>query len=166
VDFQKGERYVVILLNLCTSFVYDRQMNMDYSLCQALKYNMDGIKQVLVFYDVMCQYSKNLQRRVDENPYLDVPEDIVLQKGIGLFHVHGHQDTCFARFAPNFIPGAGQVDGEVLETLWAPLNLVAGSTRSMSTAHRQEILDHHMKDSNWKKLCGIGNVPSGASICN
>ncbi|KAG1717874.1 uncharacterized protein EDB91DRAFT_1241029 [Suillus paluster] len=32
--------------------------------------------------------------------------------------------------------------------------------RSMSLAHRQEVLDDHMRDSNWKKLVSIGKSPS------
>jgi hypothetical protein len=127
-------------------------MNMDYALCEALKYNMGGIKDVLVFYDIMCQYWKNFHHRISSSPHLTIPPGLKFQRAIGLFHVHGHQDTCFARFAPNFIQGAGQVDGEILESLWAPLNLISGSTRSMSTAHRKEILDDHMNTSNWKKL--------------
>ncbi|KAG1888335.1 hypothetical protein F4604DRAFT_1877431 [Suillus subluteus] len=46
VDFQKGER----------------QMNMDYVLCQALGYNTDGIDRALTFYDINCQYHKHLHR--------------------------------------------------------------------------------------------------------
>jgi hypothetical protein len=54
--------------------------------------------------------------------------------------------------------GSGHVDGEILETLWSQLNLISGSTRGMSTSHRQEVLDDHMNDSNWKKLVKIGKV--------
>ncbi|KAI6138709.1 hypothetical protein BKA82DRAFT_4020772 [Pisolithus tinctorius] len=46
VDFQKGER----------------QLNMDYSLANALGYNMEGIKQVVCFYDINCSYMTNLQK--------------------------------------------------------------------------------------------------------
>lgn len=144
----------------------NRQMNMDYSLCQALTYRMDGIPSALVFYDVMCQYYKKFHQRVSENPYLNLPSDLTILKSIGLFHVHGHQDVCFARFAPNFIPGAGQIDGEVLETLWAVLNEISRSTRGASAAHRREILDDHMNDSNWKKLIGIGNDCSILACCS
>ncbi|KAG1821442.1 hypothetical protein DFJ58DRAFT_849975 [Suillus subalutaceus] len=59
------------------------------------------------------------------------------------------------RYSLNFIQGAGQVDGEILETLWAPFNKISPTARSMSQAHRQEVLDDHMCDSNWKKLVGI-----------
>jgi hypothetical protein len=133
-----------------------RQMNMDYSLCEALKYNMQGIKTILIFYDIMCQYWKNFKKRVDASPFLEIRSPFKFLRSIGLFHVHGHQDSCFPRYAPNFIEGAGTVDGERIETLWAPLNLIASSTRHMSTAHRKEILDDHMNSSNWKKLTGMG----------
>ncbi|KAG2035936.1 hypothetical protein BDR03DRAFT_824155, partial [Suillus americanus] len=60
------------------------------------------------------------------------------------------------RYSLNFILGAGQVDGEILETLWAPFNKISPTARSMGQAHRQEILDDHMRNSNWKKLVQIG----------
>jgi len=68
----------------------------------------------------------------------------------------GHQDKCFPRFAPTFIPGAGQTDGEILETLWAVLNEVGCTTRTMTLAHRSEVLDAHMLDNNWKKMINMG----------
>ncbi|KAG6325966.1 hypothetical protein ID866_13123 [Astraeus odoratus] len=73
-----------------------------------------------------------------------------------MFHVHGHQDECNSPYSPNFIVGAGQVDGEILETLWSSLNKISGSTCAMSFAHSQEILDDHMNDSNWKKIVKLG----------
>ncbi|KAJ7226572.1 hypothetical protein C8J57DRAFT_1252507 [Mycena rebaudengoi] len=46
------------------------------------------------------------------------------------------------------------VDGEILETLWAVLDKVVGSTCSMSCVHCQEVLDDYMNDSNGKKTVG------------
>ncbi|KIJ60697.1 hypothetical protein HYDPIDRAFT_98394, partial [Hydnomerulius pinastri MD-312] len=68
--------------------------------------------------------------------------------GIGLFHIHGHQDICLSRYSPDLIPGISKVDGEVLETLWSQLNEICGSTHSMTAAHRREVLNDHMLDSN------------------
>ena len=48
------------------------------------------------------------------------------------------------------------MDGEILETLWAPFNKISPSARSMTSAHHQELYDDHMRDSNWKKLVGLG----------
>ncbi|KAG1868423.1 hypothetical protein F4604DRAFT_1927293 [Suillus subluteus] len=130
VDFQKGER----------------QMNMDYTLCNALSYNTDGLCQAFMFYDVNCQYNKHLRRRVDESLHLTIPSGMEIIPGIGLWHVHGHQDKCFAQYTSNFIPGAARIDGEIMETLWVPLNIILPSARGMSTPHRQECLDYEMND--------------------
>lgn len=139
VDFQKGEK----------------QMNMDWSHAEALKNTHLGeIPVVMICYDIMCEYHVKLAERVAKNPKLIFPE-VTLEKAIGLFHVHGHKDECFFRFATSFIPGAGIVDGEVLETLWSVLNNISRSTRTATLAHRAEIIDDHMNDSNWKKMVGI-----------
>ncbi|KAH9011694.1 hypothetical protein EDB85DRAFT_1878307 [Lactarius pseudohatsudake] len=142
VDFQKGER----------------QINMDYSICKALSYNMEDIPVALVMYDIMCQYRVHFQERVENSPELSLPSSLQLRMGIGLFHIHGHQDSCLPRYSPSYIQGAKQVDGEIIETLWAPLNNISRSLRGMSLDHRQEVLDAHINHSNWKKLVRI--VPS------
>ncbi|KAG0699572.1 hypothetical protein DFH29DRAFT_877228 [Suillus ampliporus] len=69
VDFQKGER----------------QMNMDYALCNALSHNMDGLHRALTFYDINCQYNKHLQQWVDESLHLSIPPGMDIIPGIGLF---------------------------------------------------------------------------------
>lgn len=133
-----------------------RQINMDYSLCKSLSYNMDDIQVALVMYDIMCQYGVNLQDRVKKSPHLSISNSLELRTGIGLFHIHGHKDSCLPRFSPSYIPGAKQVDGEIIESLWAPLNNISRSIRGMSLVHRQEVLDAHINHSNWKKMVHIG----------
>ncbi|KAH9031510.1 hypothetical protein EDB85DRAFT_1865757, partial [Lactarius pseudohatsudake] len=144
VDFQKGEA----------------QKNMDYSIFKALNFNMEGIEAALISYDVMCQWSVHMMERVNGSNYLKLPDNLELRLAIGLFHIHGHQDTCLARYSPSFIEGGRQIDGETIETLWAPLNEISRSTRGMSTSHRREVIDDHMNDSNWKKLIDIGKFNS------
>ncbi|KAH9941379.1 hypothetical protein B0H21DRAFT_780214 [Amylocystis lapponica] len=75
--------------------------------------------RVILLYDINCQYRVHLRQRFTESPYLHMPCRLEIVQGIGLFHVHGHQDTCFMRYSPTFIPGAGLVDGAILETLWS-----------------------------------------------
>src|SRR6266404_2801504 len=118
---------------------------MDYSLCKALSYNMSEIPTALVMYDIMCQYGKHLQERVHGSPGLSIPSSLELRTGIGLFHIHGHQDSCLPRFSPSYIPGEKQVNGEIIETLWAPLNDISRSLHGMTLFHRQEVLDAHMR---------------------
>ncbi|KAI6155971.1 hypothetical protein BKA82DRAFT_3967208, partial [Pisolithus tinctorius] len=137
VDFQKGEH---------------RQVNMDYALVHAMHHELDPWQLVITFYDINCQYSKNLAHWLEENRYLSLPSGLQIQPSIGLWHVHGHQTECFARYTPNFIPGASWVDSEIMETLWSSLNIISPSAWGMVTAHRQEFLDFQMNDSNFLKM--------------
>lgn len=132
---------------------------MDYAFVNAINFIIQTAI-VLMIYDIICQYIKNFRKRVEQVPqYLSIPENVQIKQAIGLFHVHGHVNECFARYAPTFIHGAGMLVGEIIETLWSPLNHTASSARSMTWYHRQEYLDTHMGDSNWKKLTNMGNVP-------
>jgi hypothetical protein len=90
---------------------------MDYSLCmalcKALSYILEDIPVALVIYDIMCQYGIHLQSRVDKkSPELSISDSLELCTGIGLFHIHGHQDPCLPQFSPSYILGAKQVDRE------------------------------------------------------
>lgn len=131
-------------------------MNIDYSFSEALKHaQLAGIIVVLLIYDVMCQYYRNLERRFSDSTFLDQPEDLKIIKAIGLFHVHCHKEECLYMFGTSNIPGAAHVAGEILESLWSVLNEVSRNTRTATLAHRSEILDDHMGDSNWKKTLQI-----------
>ncbi|KAG1731780.1 hypothetical protein EDB19DRAFT_1593361, partial [Suillus lakei] len=73
-------------------------------------------------YDVNCQYHKYLRDCISDSPFLELDQALKIVPGIGLWHVHGHQDSCYVRYASNFITGTARIDGEIMETLWAPLN--------------------------------------------
>jgi len=125
---------------------------MDYSFAHALNYNMEGITKVINFYDINCSYMKKLRKRLSDNQFIGIRPGLCLTPGIGIWHVHGHISECYPRYAPLFIPAAGWVDGEVIETLWSILNVVSVSARGMSAPHRQEMLDFQMNDSNFMKM--------------
>ncbi|KIJ06855.1 hypothetical protein PAXINDRAFT_19941 [Paxillus involutus ATCC 200175] len=127
---------------------------MHYALCRALG-KLEGMPRAAVIYDIACQFNVHFGARVSRSDYLKFSDTIQIIWGIGLFHIHGHQDVCLSRYSPDLIPGIGKVDGEVLETLWSQLNEICGSTRSMTAAHRQEVLNDHMLDSNRKKMLNI-----------
>ena len=125
---------------------------MDYALAHAVQHHMGHEQQVINFYDINCQYSKNLYPQINRNQFISLPPGLKIQPGIGIWHVHGHQTQCFVRYAPNFIPDTGNVDGEIMETLWSSLNIISPSTWGMVAPHRQEILDFQMNDSNFLKM--------------
>src|SRR6266404_47328 len=133
---------------------------MDYSIFNVLNFNMEGINSALICYNVMWQWSVHMMERVNGSNHLILADDLQLKLAISLFHIHRHQDTCLARYSPSFIEGGRQIDGETIETLWAPLNEISRSTRGMSTSHRREVIGDHMNNSNWKKLIDIGKSVS------
>ncbi|KAF8272675.1 hypothetical protein EI94DRAFT_1565667 [Lactarius quietus] len=67
---------------------------------------MEGIETTIISYNVMCQWSVHMMRTVNGSNYLKLPNNLKLRLAIGLFHIHGHQDTCLARYLPSFIKGA------------------------------------------------------------
>ena len=128
---------------------------MDYAFVNAINF-ANETDTVMFIYDIVCKFMANFnERRMQLPEFLATPLGIKIKKAIGLFHVHGHVKECFARYAPTFIRGAGMLAGEVIETLWSPLNHTASSARTMTWYHRQEYLDSHMGDSNWKKWLGM-----------
>ncbi|KAG1828929.1 hypothetical protein EV424DRAFT_1536162 [Suillus variegatus] len=98
------------------------------------------------------EYHKHLQDRIANSPLLKMHDELEITPGIGLWHVHGHQDSCYIRYASNFIQGAARIDGEIMETLWAPLNIISLAARGMGTPHRKECLDYQMNDCNFMKM--------------
>ena len=134
-------------------------MNMDYALCETIKHgNTEDSLGVVLAYDINCQYSINLEKRIAVGPFLDWPSDLLLLPAIGLFHVHGHQEQCYARYAPTFVHGIGKADREILETNWGVLNRINPMTWTMTLAHRTEVMDAHIADNNWKKMVNMGEV--------
>jgi hypothetical protein len=133
----------------------EQQKNVDWAFLQALKTTNIDIRQgAMLIYDIACQYIIHLHDRIGHL----LPPGLDIDSAIGLFHVHGHKDICFFRYATSFIPGAGVVAGEILESLWAVLNAVTPAMRTATLAHRSEIMDDHMTDSNHKKSIAMADT--------
>jgi hypothetical protein len=133
-------------------------MNVDYSVVQALNYHSNDVEKALVVYDVACQWYKHFFSRIDYSQYLDIPSALEVVAAVGKFHLSAHKPECFPRFSLDFITGAGNLDGEILETLWSLFNRVAVTARPKSQAYRQESYDSYMQDSNFKKMIGMGKI--------
>ena len=127
---------------------------MDFSFSEAcLTTACTLVPRLLHIYDLGCMYYINLPQHFSDGwAYLTAPTGIV-EKAIGMFHMHGHQESCFFQYAALFIKGAGMVDGEILETLWSTLNSISPSLHTATLTHWLEVLDDHMNDGNWKKNC-------------
>jgi hypothetical protein len=133
-------------------FKGEQQKNVDFAFLKALNStNVAPEQGVLLIYDIACQYFVHLQDRIGTH----LPFGLDIDAAIGLFHVHAHKDKCFFQYASSFIPGAGIVAGEILESLWSSLNSISPTARTATLAHRAEMLDDHANDSNHKKTLGI-----------
>lgn len=142
-------------------------MNVDHSVCKGANYNSAGLQELLIIYDVNCQYLVHFEERLEDvSQYLSLDPDMEVFGAIGKFHLADHVDSCFSKWSLNFMKGSGHIDGEIAETLWSGMNKVSGAARSMSRAHRQETLDDYMRDANWKKTVGIGEFSSPKTFRN
>lgn len=140
--------------SVCDLFKGEQQKNVDFAFLKALRSTNVHTKQgAMLLYDIICQYLIYLWRRLGK--HLD--PNLKIEAAIGMFHVHAHKDQCFFRYAPSFIPGAGCVCGEILESLWSALNSISPTARTATLAHRAEMLDDHISDSNHNKMLGIVN---------
>ena len=130
----------------------EQQKNVDFALLRALDTtNMNPEQGALLIYDIACQYYIHLHERIGHH----LPLGLKLDRGIGMFHVHGHKQECLFRFATSFIPGAGVTVGEILEMIWANLNAITPTVRTATLANRAETIDDHANDSNFKKMINM-----------
>ena len=127
---------------------------MDYSICAGSSFNSEGLKELLIIYDVCCQWSKRFRDRLAANDTISLPDSIgdSITYAVGKFHLAAHIKECYVLYTLNYILGAGQLDGELMETVWSPMKEIVRSTRSMSPAHRMEALNYLFFNHNWKKL--------------
>jgi hypothetical protein len=102
-------------------FKGEQQKIVDFSLLRSIVFtHLDPDQGILLIYDIICQYIIYLLERIGTH----LPFGLIVEAAIGLFHVHAHKDECFFRYASSFIPGAGIVAGEILESLWSTLNAI------------------------------------------
>ena len=67
----------------------EQQKNVDYAFLQALKTtNIATSQGALLLYDIVCHYFIHFYERVGQL----LPARLEINRGIGLFHVHGHKD--------------------------------------------------------------------------
>lgn len=125
-----------------------------------MSYRTEGLPGALDIYDINCQYCKKFWARIKNRPVeLGLPENInedTLIFAVGSFHLSAHVPECFSQFSLHFVNEIGNIDGEILETLWAAFNNISPMCRPMTGSQRREIYDDFMRDSNWKKMVNIG----------
>ncbi|KAL1724918.1 hypothetical protein EV714DRAFT_240356 [Schizophyllum commune] len=141
VPLQAGERYA----------------NMDYALGSLLRFHSPQLKVVLS-YDIACQFSKNLQERVDKLPpaLRFVALARTMRFVVPKLHILGHQVACQLLYNIAYLFGGARTDGEGVERGWAHLGPLGVSLRQMGPGSAADTLDDHSGHYNWQKLLGLG----------
>ncbi|KAF8868419.1 hypothetical protein BD779DRAFT_1460905 [Infundibulicybe gibba] len=140
-DLQKGERYV----------------NMDYIFFSSIR--RTDLLEVVVSYDIACQWSVNLWTRMMTYPHTlhtDINRRTSFYFLVPKFHLPAHVKACQSTFSFNYNPHVGRTDGEAPERSWADANLAASSTREMGPGSRRDMLNDHFGHRNWRKTTEIG----------
>jgi hypothetical protein len=134
---------------------------MDYIVLSTL---MDTKLPLLTLsYDIACQWSRNLKKRVTQFPEKMQLSPSVLHTikfVIPKFHIYGHGRNCQTRFSLNFLPYSARTNGEEPERWWAHINPISMSTREMTAGSRHDTIDDHAGSWNWRKITNLGMVVS------
>ncbi|KIM27650.1 hypothetical protein M408DRAFT_24310 [Serendipita vermifera MAFF 305830] len=142
VNLYKGERYV----------------NSDFAISHILQ-SIVGIAEVLLSYDIACQYSRNFSKRFDEFPMiLLIPLHLTILFLIPKFHLPVHKEECRYNYSFNYTKKVGRTDGEAIERFWSTHNHLSGSTMRMTPGSRLDTLNFHFNDWNWRKCCKMGST--------
>ncbi|KIJ48953.1 hypothetical protein M422DRAFT_247327 [Sphaerobolus stellatus SS14] len=148
VDIPHGERFV----------------NFDFAVTQVLADILErGISRIVISYDIACKYHIHFHDRIHncDWPLMTRQQRRQLREMdlvwlVPKWHLSAHIDGCQDKFSFNWTSNVGRTCGEIVETNWASLNLLATATREMGFGHRRDTLNDSMIDTNWRKLVNEG----------
>lgn len=145
----KGERYVIVSSRVCGS-KYSSYVNSDYAISNVFA-NYSNLAEIVLSYDIACQYSVNFIERFQRSLFLDLPNAKVIHL-IPKFHLNAHKDACRFRYSFNYEKGVGRTDGEAIERFWSTHNILSGSTSKMTQSFRLDTLNLHFSNWNQRKV--------------
>jgi len=117
------------------------------------------LKLVTISYDVGCQWFKKFYSRMSEAFPLSWrinTRDVDIRFLVPKFHLPAHIEKCQQSFSFNYARFVGRTDGEAPERGWSDLNGLSYSTREMGPGARQDTIEDHLGDWNWKKIIAMG----------
>ncbi|KAI0028254.1 hypothetical protein K488DRAFT_59039, partial [Vararia minispora EC-137] len=128
----------------------NRYFTTDYLVVSVMRH-FSWLRQLVIAYDIVCQWSKNLRGRLCCVPsrFTIAPRAVtfvveVLPKTVFVvpkFHLAAHKQSCQAHFNLTFTPGVGLTDGEASEQAWAGVNPVAASMKEMGPGSARDTME-------------------------
>lgn len=118
----------------------------------------EDLLQLMVSYDVGCQWKINLTERRKHLPAVlrEEREGQTICVGLPVWHGGVHEEACGSAESLRYKLGAGMTDGEGVERVWSKLGPKAWATKEMHENTRHESLEDTMDDLNWTKNLGLG----------
>jgi hypothetical protein len=117
------------------------------------------IKNIVISYDIACQWSRNFSQRMrtcfPATWAINVSQ-VGLRFLVPKFHISAHVEKCQQDYSFNYTKGVGRTDGEAPERGWSNLNALSSSTKEMGPGSRQDTIEDHVGDWNWKKVVAMG----------
>lgn len=110
-------------------------------------------------YDIVCQWSRNLEKRVKTLPtHMQIDAKILksAKKTLPKFHEYNHGYSCQTKYSLNITRHAGRINGEDPERVWRFLNPTSMSTKEMGEGSREDTLDDFARSYNFHKITGFG----------
>lgn len=146
------------ILQLKTQTVH-RYSNIDYAFASTVARDLkEGIKHLVVTYDIGCQWGKKLRQRLPEytatkEVHLNLLKS--LRFAVPKFHLIGHGKSCQLDYNLAFMRGVGMTHGENVETIWSHSTSLATWSRENGPGARHALLDTHWSGWNWRKLVNL-----------
>lgn len=132
-----------------------RYSNTDYVVVRSTSHNPETKK--VASYDIMCQWSVNLQNRLKDFPfkYAERLDRQIVARVVPKFHLAAHKEQCRIDFSLNYEPGVGRSDMEGPERTWFGLQ-GGGSTKDQGPGYWSDAMDDKFGHWNWSKLVRLG----------
>ena len=144
------------------SYIHYSFANMDFIFFSAISSVVLSLTGIIASYDIACQWSKDVKKRANELPTILNANIAVtlLTLLIPKFHLPGHGSRCQTDYSHNLTVGAARTDGEGIERNWSFMNPVATATKEMTPGGRQDTLEDHWGNMNWRKTVDLGKYQS------
>ncbi|KAL6299003.1 hypothetical protein BKA93DRAFT_820101 [Sparassis latifolia] len=134
-----------------SGIVLVRYVNMDYMFFSTL--GNDAPHDIVVSYNIVCQWSKNIRNRHRIYEYCPFQMDghnfVFL---VPKFHIYAHQQSCQDNYSFHNAPHVAETDSEGVEQPWSDSNQYSSSTKKMGPSSQCDFLDDVFADYNWRKL--------------
>ncbi|KAG6904850.1 hypothetical protein DXG01_006740, partial [Tephrocybe rancida] len=107
-------------------------------------------------YDVACQWFIHLLERMENWPEgYQIPSTTEIRPALPKMHETGHIREKHERLSLQYLLGAGMMDGESPERIWAGHNALRKATKTTGPGTRHDVLDDHFGWWNWQKYIAL-----------